>query len=47
MLRTINVTLTEEEFERLQSVKGEKNWRDFILELANKKSNSFLQKKEK
>jgi len=46
MLRTINVTLTEEEFKKLHSVKGKKNWHDFILELADKKSNSFLPKEK-
>jgi len=45
MLRTINITFTEEEFQKLQSAKGKKNWHSFVLELADKKSNSFLTKK--
>ena len=46
MLRTINVTLTEKEFQKLQSAKGKKNWHDFILKLADKKPSSFLPKGE-
>jgi hypothetical protein len=33
-MRTINETFTEEEFQKLQTVKGKKNWHDFIMELA-------------
>jgi len=35
-MRTINETFTEEEFQKLQAVKGEKTWRDLILELTKK-----------
>jgi hypothetical protein len=34
MLRTVNETFTEEEFQKLQTAKGTKNWHDFIMELA-------------
>jgi hypothetical protein len=34
MLRTINETFTEEEFQKLQAVKGKKTWHDFIMEFA-------------
>ena len=37
-MRTLNITLENEEFEYLEKIKGEKeseSWREFILELAN------------
>ena len=36
-MRTINETFTEEEFEKLQTVKKKKSWHDFIMELAKNK----------
>jgi len=33
-MRTVNETFTDKEFQRLQTVKKEKTWHDFILELA-------------
>jgi predicted CopG family antitoxin len=33
-MKTINETFTDEEFQKLQALKGEKNWHDFILELV-------------
>jgi len=35
-MRTVNETFTDEEFQKLQTVKGEKTWHDFILELIKK-----------
>jgi predicted CopG family antitoxin len=35
-LRTINETFTEKEFQKLQTVKGERTWHDFIMELAKR-----------
>jgi hypothetical protein len=34
VLRTINETFTEEEFQKLKTVKGKKTWHDLIMELA-------------
>jgi len=31
-MKTINVTFEDKEFEQLNSVKGDLNWRDFILQ---------------
>jgi predicted CopG family antitoxin len=36
-LRTINETFTDEEFQKLQTVKGQKSWHDFIMRLAKNK----------
>ncbi len=33
-MKSINETFTDEEFQKLQSVKGQKNWHDFILSIA-------------
>jgi hypothetical protein len=33
-MKTINETFTEEEFQKLQSAKGQKSWREFILSIA-------------
>jgi predicted CopG family antitoxin len=35
-MKTIHQTFTDEEFEKLQTAKGTKNWHDFIMELAKK-----------
>ena len=35
-MKTINETFTDKEFQKLQTVKGEKSWHDFMIELANK-----------
>lgn len=37
-MKSINVHFEDEEIERLESVKGDKPWHDFILELAPEKS---------
>jgi len=34
MLRPINETFTEEEFQKLKTAKGKKTWHDLIMELA-------------
>jgi hypothetical protein len=36
-LKTINVVFGNEEFEKLEKVKGTKSWHDFILTLAGGK----------
>ena len=33
-MKTINETFTDEEFQTLQSVKGQKSWREFILSIS-------------
>ena len=33
-IKKISESFTEEEFERLKKVKGDKSWHDFIMELA-------------
>jgi len=33
-VKTINETFTDEEYERLKKAKNNKNWHDFILEMA-------------
>jgi len=45
-MKTINETFTEEEFQKLQSVKGQESWHNFIMKLAKTKPHSFLPKKE-
>lgn len=35
-MKSINVTFEDEEFKRLEKVKKEKSWREFILQLAEK-----------
>lgn len=32
-MKTINVTFEDDEYKRLDNIKGNKNWHDFILEL--------------
>jgi predicted CopG family antitoxin len=34
-MKTINETFTDEEFQKLQTAKGEKSWHDFVMKLAN------------
>jgi hypothetical protein len=34
-MKTINETFTEEEFQKLKTVKGNKSWHEFILKVAN------------
>jgi hypothetical protein len=34
MVRTLNVPMDEKDYERLLKAKGNKTWRDFIMELA-------------
>lgn len=34
MVKYINVALNDEDYERLERAKGEKSWREFILQLA-------------
>ena len=34
--RTVNETFSEEEFARLQEVKGDRTWREFIIYAANR-----------
>lgn len=36
MVKNINVTLDDADYQRLAKAKGEKSWRDFIMELADK-----------
>jgi predicted CopG family antitoxin len=36
-MKTINVTFEDEEFDELETAKGEDNWRDFILTLVTSK----------
>jgi predicted CopG family antitoxin len=33
-MKTVNVTFTDEEYQKLSKSKGENNWHDFILILA-------------
>ncbi|CAB1065524.1 hypothetical protein D1BOALGB6SA_10321 [Olavius sp. associated proteobacterium Delta 1] len=35
-MKTINVTFEDDEHKALTKQKGEKNWRDFILELSKR-----------
>lgn len=37
-MKTLNVTLEDEEYERLMKVKGSRTWRGFILQLAESKA---------
>jgi predicted CopG family antitoxin len=37
MTRTINVVLDNDDYERLEKVKGERGWREFIMLLASMK----------
>jgi len=46
-MKTINETFTDEEFQKLQTVKGEKSWHDFLMRLANTKNPSRTKLKEK
>ena len=36
-MRTINVTVEDADYERLEKVKGEMGWREFIMLLATTK----------
>lgn len=36
-MRTMNVVFEDEEFDRLTKAKGELNWHDFVLTLAERK----------
>jgi|WetSurMetagenome_2_1015567.scaffolds.fasta_scaffold1823660_1 predicted CopG family antitoxin len=36
-MKTINETFTDEEFQKLQTVKGEKSWHDFVLKLVDRR----------
>jgi hypothetical protein len=45
-MKTIFEVFTDREFRRLKAVKGKKTWHNFILELADKKPDSFLLKEE-
>ncbi|MEX1384453.1 hypothetical protein [Lutibacter sp.] len=38
-MKTINEKFTDEEFEKMQKVKGSQNWHDFILQKCSQKSN--------
>jgi len=46
-MKTINETFTDEEFRKLQTAKGEKNWHDFVMRLANIRNPSTTKLKEK
>ena len=35
-MKTINVTFEDKEFQQLNKIKGDINWREFILQLNNK-----------
>ena len=37
MMKTINVTFEDEEFEQLNAIKQNDNWREFILNLVKPK----------
>jgi hypothetical protein len=45
-MKRILQTFTNQEFKKLKTVKGKKTWHDFILELADNRTNSFLSKEE-
>jgi predicted CopG family antitoxin len=45
-MKTLHQTFTNKELQRLKATKGKKTWHDFILELADKKPNSFLHNEE-
>ncbi len=40
-MKNVNQVFTDEEFQALQSAKGNKNWHDFIMELAKPQTHSF------
>jgi hypothetical protein len=46
MVRTINETFSNEEFEQLKEKKGKKTWREYILELAGIPDTSAKKKEE-
>jgi len=37
-MKNLNVPLEDEEYEKLKEVKGERTWRELILEIAEEKS---------
>ena len=39
-MKSINVTFEDEEFKRLEKAKGEKSWREFILQLVKEGGNA-------
>ena len=44
-MRRIHETFTDEEFLKLQVMKGKKTWHDFIMELVNTKAKKQIEGK--
>ena len=36
LMRTLNLVLEDEDFDKLEKAKGESTWREFIVQLAKK-----------
>lgn len=36
MVKNINITLDDKDYEALAKIKGKQSWRDFVMQLLNK-----------